>query len=188
MKRLFIAIPVSERSKEQIISGLLSNNYVKTLPVRWSKPQNLHLTLQFLGETEEKRISELRQIINRIQPPQCHEELLFSNIGAFPDTEAPKVVWLGINKNEYLLELQQYISDELIKNRFSFDRKKFRAHLTLGRVKGMAIFPSNAVERLNEIRSSINIDNSAMDKIILYESLLRPNGPIYNSIYEKRLN
>ena len=80
MKRLFIAIPIQNESKTKIVSGILSDEKIKRMPVRWSAYQNLHLTLQFLGDVDEKRVGDLKQILNRIRVPASKEYLKFSKL------------------------------------------------------------------------------------------------------------
>lgn len=187
LKRLFIAVPVSEQSRKQIISGFSANEQLRKLPMRWTSEQNLHLTLQFLGNVEEKRIPVLKQILNRISPPPVREELFFTGIGAFPNAVAPKIIWIGIKQNDYLLKIQALITQDLIRNGFEADRKKYKPHLTLARVKDGFDLPAENYAFLKELRSAAMIDNSPLDRITLFESRLQPGGPLYTSVYEKNI-
>ena len=188
MKRLFIAVPINDAARNQIYGSIIQNEYAKKLPVRWSSVQNLHLTLQFLGDVEEKRISVLKEILNRTKAPETKEELTFTGIGTFPNPSSPRVIWLGIRRNEYLEKMQRELTRALIDNGFEADTKKYKAHLTLGRVRENAVFPSDGLTNLGTIRENTVIDNSNLDKITLFESQLRPGGPIYTSVYEKKFN
>ena len=184
MKRLFIAVPIKEQSRTEIIRGLLSNETVRRMPVRWTAIQNLHLTLQFLGDVEEKRIPVLKQIMNRCSIAAA-ESLQFTNIGAFPNPSAPRIIWLGIKKSDSLEKLQRQLTLDLIRNDFAADQKKFKAHLTLGRVKDNCSFSAENLSYLEKLKALTEISDSALDRVTLFESQLRPGGPIYTVLYEK---
>ena len=187
MKRLFIAIPIQDESKTKIVSGILSDEKIKHMPVRWSSYQNLHLTIQFLGDVDEKRIGDLKQILNRIRIPAEKEYLKFTEIGAFPGIKNPKIIYLGLFQSEFLMSIHRQIKNDIIRNGFSVDGKPFRPHLTLGRVReGSAAGPAE-IAYIEEIFKKTSIDDSQIDRIILFESRLHPAGPVYSSLYEKKL-
>ena len=186
MKRLFIALPIQESTRKQII-GILSDESFRKLPVRWTAPQNLHLTLQFLGDVNEKRIPDLKQILNRIRGPENPVQLHFTTAGAFPDAAHPRILWLGIERAESLIRIQQQITADLTRNGFDPDRKPFKAHLTLGRVKEGCSVGNAPVSSLQERFGASVVDDSPMDSIVLFESLLKPGGPIYTSVYTRAL-
>ena len=187
MKRLFIAVPVEERSRTEIAARVFSDENAKKMPVRWTPVQNLHLTLQFLGDTEEKRIPVLKQILNRIPQHEIEEKLVFTDIGAFPDLSSPRIIWLGIAKNQTLLNIRKRISDDLTRNGFEFDKKGFKAHLTLGRVRDGVSVSAEQIEILKNVVDQSPISPSCFDRITLFESQLRPGGPLYTGLYDKIL-
>ncbi|MBQ6510045.1 MAG: RNA 2',3'-cyclic phosphodiesterase [Flexilinea sp.] len=185
MKRLFIAVPIREESRNQIMQGICRDVSVRKMPIRLTAVQNLHLTLQFLGNVEEKRIPVLKQILNRVGPPAAPEELVFTGIGAFPGPSVPRIIWIGIKPNEYLQKVQSLITQDLIRNGFEADRKKFKPHLTLARVKDGADLSPEDFAFLENLRSGTEIVNSPIDRVTLFESRLQPGGPTYIPIYEK---
>lgn len=187
MKRLFIAVPIREETRNQIVRGIFSDGSVRRMPLRLTAVQNLHLTLQFLGNVDEKRIPVLKQILNRIHTPETPEALVFTGIGAFPDPSAPRIIWLGIQQNDYLRKAQSLITQDLIRNGFEADRKKFKPHLTLARVREGADLSAGDYAFLESLRSGTEIGDSPMDRLTLFESRLQPGGPVYTPIYEKSL-
>ena len=184
---MFIAVPVQEKTRLEIRDGIICNESVRKLPVRWTAVQNLHLTLQFLGDVDERRIGDLKQILNRLSSSGLQEKLEFTNVNAFPNPSAPKIIWLGIAKNDLLLKLQRLLTLDLIHNGFEVDRKAFKAHLTLGRVRENAFLPEKMVQSLEGIRSGLSISDSPLDQVTLFESQLRPGGPIYSVLFERKL-
>ncbi len=188
MKRLFIALPLQEITKNEIFHGMFSAEPIKNMPVRWTSLQNLHLTLQFLGDVDEKRIPVLKQIINRLGTSGIQDSLVFTNIGAFPSVSAPRVIWLGIKQNDLLRKMQKRLTFDLILNEFTADQKKFKPHLTLGRVKENANVSAGMISSLEGIRANLTITPSPLDRIILFESRLKPGGPEYSALYEKKFS
>ena len=184
---MFIAVPVQEKTRLEIRDGIFSNEYVKKLPVRWTAVQNLHLTLEFLGDVDEKRIGDLKQILNRLSSSELQEQLVFTNVSAFPNTASPKIIWLGIAKNVFLLKMQRLLMQDLVRNGFDVDRKAFKAHLTLGRVRENSIVPADTIQNLEAIRAGLTISDSPLDRVTLFESQLRPGGPIYSVLFERKL-
>ena len=184
MKRLFIAVPIREGTRTQIVRGIFNDPSVKRLPVRWTAYQNLHLTLQFLGDVEEKRIPELKKIMDALSIPETADDLSFTGLGAFPDKAAPKILWLGIREHQLLRQLQRGLTNSLLRAGFEADRKAFKPHLTLGRVKNEAQIPSAAMDQLSELIAGQQISPSPADRITLFESRLQPAGPIYTALYE----
>ncbi len=187
MKRLFIAIPIQDESRIQITRTFLLDEAAKHMPVRWTAIQNLHLTLQFLGDINESRIPDLKQILNRIVVKDHPIFLRFSDFGAFPNLKQPRILWLGIEKTDHLNMIHSHIIDDLERNGFEVDRKPFTAHLTLGRIREGQYVSPKEIDYLKEISKRQKINDSLWDRIILFESQLRPSGPVYIPIYEKKL-
>ena len=182
MKRLFIAVPIQEQTRNEIVNGIFKNESVRKLPVRWTAYQNLHLTLQFLGDTEEKRIPELKKILNSLPQPASPVSLSFTAIGAFPNRDSARIIWLGMKKCDYLLNTQKTLTELLDEKEFPVDRKRFKAHLTLGRVRENVRISPEAFAYLDQLTQSAHISDSPIEKITLYESVLRPGGPIYTAL------
>ena len=187
MKRLFIAVPIHEKTRREIVHGIFADESVRRMPVRWIALQNLHLTVQFLGDIEEKRIPELKQVLNAVSVSSKPERFQFTGIGAFPDTKAPRIIWLGIKNIEYLLKVQSEVTKALDAKGFPVDHKRFRPHLTLGRVRENAAITPDSFSYLKDLAGKVAISDSPLAMITLYESQLRTGGSIYTSIYEKSL-
>ena len=186
MKRLFIALPIQESTRKQI-TGILTEESFRKLPVRWTSLQNLHLTLQFLGDVNEKRIPDLKQILNRIHVPGKPEPLHFTTVGSFPDSAHPRIIWLGIDRAESLIRIHQQITADLTRNGFEADRKPFKAHLTLGRIKEGCTTGNIIVSSVQKRFDTAAVDDSPMENVVLFESLLKPGSPIYTSVYTRTL-
>lgn len=185
MKRLFIAVPIDEKVRMQIVRGILHDVTLQKMPVRWTTFENLHLTMQFLGDVEEKRIAALRGIIDALPLPERDEYLEFTAAGAFPNRNEPRILWLGIRENRFLQLIRREMTTALQRQGFEADRKPFRPHLTLGRVKNNAVLPDGALDYLIQAAEKNAAGRSPLDRVTLFESRLRQSGPIYSKCYER---
>ena len=125
--RLFISINFDDRTKENILSV---QRRLKNLGKgRFTSPENLHLTLAFLGEVPKERISELKALMDGIDVSEM--QLTFCEIGAF--RKESELWWIGIRQNEKLSQLQAELVAKLKVAGFMPDSKRFKPHITLAR-------------------------------------------------------
>ncbi|EPY2304781.1 RNA 2',3'-cyclic phosphodiesterase [Clostridium sporogenes] len=127
--RVFYAVTFQEETKEKLIEykNLVSNNSVKG---RFTNKNNFHLTLEFIGEVDEKKLSLLANILYKLQNPP--KELITSHIGSFKRRDKD-IIWLGIEENKELITLQRNLRNLLINNGFKIENRKYRPHITIGR-------------------------------------------------------
>ncbi len=179
--RAFIAIEITKEIQETL-SKLQAE--LKTAPAdaKWVEPENIHLTLKFLGEVEEQKIPRIIQSlkeVSRIFKPFMME---LKNIGGFPTIQSPRVIWVGIEKGkEGLHELAASIEDTLVKLKFPKETRKFSSHLTIGRVKYIKDKKS-----FSQILSKAQFSPLPQEvkSITLFKSTLTPHGPIYEKLSE----
>jgi 2'-5' RNA ligase len=180
--RTFVAI---ELDKE--IKGTLSA-FIKKLDagdrnIRWVRSKGMHLTLKFLGEVSEDKIIGVKTVLGNIVPDYPHFHLHFMGTGTFPpQARIPRIVWIGIEKNETLQIIQARLENELHKISFPKENRKFHPHLTLGRVRG----PQNldkVMERLDQQKDT-EFGTMTVDRILLFKSTLKPTGAEYAVISE----
>ena len=125
--RLFFAVNFDRATKANILSvqERLRRYGRGTFP----GPENLHLTLAFLGEIEESRLPELQSILDNLQVPEMH--LTFSHIGCFRNDS--ELWWIGLDDCPELARLQDDLSSSLRRQGFSLEKRKFRPHITIAR-------------------------------------------------------
>lgn len=127
--RAFIAIPLSEEIRKNISSFYKELGWVKgvnPVPI-----ENLHITLDFLGEITEKEAERFCDKLKVVSNNAASFPLVIKGVGAFPKRSEPKVLWLGMDRSKSLISLASSVKDAVD----SMDTKKFSPHLTLGRVK-----------------------------------------------------
>ena len=125
--RLFIAINFDRQTKANLVN--VQNHLREYGSGNFTREDNLHLTLAFLGEISPDRLDTIKAVMDRISVPQL--KLTFSEIGCFRNDS--ELWWIGTEKNEKLLQLQRELSDGLKSEGFKLESRKFSPHITLAR-------------------------------------------------------
>lgn len=99
---------------------------------RWALENEFHITLSFLGEVPRHRLSDVLDIASSMRAPRF--ELTLEGAGVFPHRGQPRVLWVGVRKEERLFAFQRTLQNELRHGDFELDRRKFHPHVTLARV------------------------------------------------------
>lgn len=185
MKRVFIAIKVEAGGELQrmvaTIKALLGNEKIK-----WVDIQYIHVTLAFLGDTEEKRISPLTVLLKDRCSGFGDFKFTLVGTGVFRNLRDPKIIWAGIRSNGELNKLSDLIYNGLKTENFDFDEKPFKPHLTLGRVK--SIKNTENLSKILEMYKDTEFQAVIVKEVILFESILYPTGSVYKPIYRFPLN
>ena len=171
--RTFVAIEVSDQNVLNSISQVQSELNIKAKPVEL---HNLHFTVQFLGEISEEMERKISDALNSIEFSIF--SISFASIGVFPNPNFPRIIWIGINDGINKLEkLSEMIRLKLSQIGFMPD-KKFKAHVTIFRVKNKI---ENISDRLEKF-SPYYFGKQTVSEIKLKKSELTPNGPIYTDL------
>ncbi len=170
-KRLFVAINLPEDVKKRLFRFV--GKECKNLPVKWSRRENLHLTLNFLGYIPEESILEICDTIREISENFPSFDLGFKKIEIGPDKERKKMIWISGEKNEDLSRLRHRLDRAL--GFHVGERKKFSPHITLGRI---------IKKEWDKIRPQPDVDKSFMFSIPvisvdLFESKFEKGKRVY---------
>ena len=185
MKRLFIGIPIESQRSVQQVEAWRNDTQLNRNVLNWTIPGNWHITLFFLGSTEESAVAVLQQLIEESFSKIRAYQAELRGVGVFPNTNNPKVLWIGLEDIQPLISAYSYLGESLQQNGFSFDQKPLKPHLTIARVK-RTDHPSAFESLLAEYRDTI-IDQVNVNSVVLFESLTTPTGPIYKPLYQKQL-
>lgn len=179
MKRLFIAVKVNpENELLRVISSLKSALGAEN--IKWVDPVNIHLTLSFLGDTEERRIMDLNNML-QVKCSRFGEfDFCLTGIGVFKNFRDPRVLWAGIRSVERLIQLYSIIETGLKFDGFEIESRQFKPHLTLGRVK--SVKDTENLKTVLERFKDNQIQIVHVNEVILFESILTQTGPIYKSL------
>jgi RNA 2',3'-cyclic 3'-phosphodiesterase len=178
--RTFIALELPPELKLALAS-LQGNLRSRTDCVRWVKPEHIHLTLKFLGPTEEGLVEPVGRILANLAQDVSPFRTQIAGLGAFPNSRNPKVIWVGMpGEQAILIEFQQQLEDALAPVGFAKEKRSFAPHLTLGRVKeGKG---KKELEQLITEYQNKDLGNFAADTLILFRSDLHPSGPVYSAL------
>jgi len=177
--RAFIAIELPAEIKDSI-SRIQEKLKAEPFKINWVKPQNLHLTLKFLGDTSPEQLNRIKQIISGITKiPGFRIKL--NTLGVFPDMAATRIIWIGDNQPP--LELKQLAEQLEIKLEISGiarQERPFNAHITIGRIKSRLLLSDlqNVIDKIKRDKEGRNWEFDC-DKVTLFESTLGPGGPAY---------
>lgn len=183
--RTFIAINLSEEERNRVqraARALRTSDY----PIRWVSPENVHLTLKFLGEVEERRAAELGEAVERAVAGADSFEMTARGFGAFPSNRRPRVVWVGIEADERLSALFGKLESELEALGFEPETRTFKPHLTLGRARRKA--GGRDFDGFEERVTSLEYeDRFGVRSVDLMRSVLKPGGAEYSIVHAARL-
>lgn len=188
--RTFIALDFSPeiiRKINEIIDYFKTQTPERAL--KWVAPENLHLTIKFLGEVPEKKIEQIKSLINETLDDVKSFEIGVEKLGMYPNSQKPRVVWLGVRGAGPLKEIHKVLDSQLQKAEIQPDNRGFSPHLTIARVRRNADIQS--VKEIGETLSKFKVDSlgtCTVNHIILYKSELTPQGPIYTPLLSSPLN
>ena len=179
MIRAFIAIEFAAATVNRITAAI-EQLKPRIVGIRWVAPANFHLTLKFLGNIDESQIEIIGQALTDALHPFQRFTINAKGLGVFSSVKRPRVLWVGL-VGEQLTALAAAVESALTPLGFPREEKAFTPHLTIGRWR--------QTERADwvlgkELESWSHFDFGAtlMDEVILFESVLKPAGAIYNRL------
>jgi 2'-5' RNA ligase len=181
--RLFVAIELDEPFRNHLIK--LQESLRTVVPrVSFTRPENLHLTLKFIGEVEEPRIPALCEALNSV-PRDGPLPLRYVGLDLLPEPGPIRIIAAGVDGGEKLLSLQKQIKDVCAKQNIPRENRRFRAHITLARAReGL---PRSAQPGLFESVSAANNIEMPVEQFVLMQSKLSNKGSEYTPIHHVHL-
>lgn len=191
--RLFIAVDLDDAARRAAVEGLgrLRQVVARAAPrcrIKWVEADELHVTLHFLGEVDPERTDRVRrQLSDPWDLAPFPVEL--GGVGLFPPTGPPRVIWLAVIDREAMLaRLYDVLAARLGAVGFEPERRAFRAHLTLGRVREAPGGTGAALREVVERFPGAPGARWLIDHVTLYESRLSPRGPTYTPLLVRPLD
>jgi|WetSurMetagenome_2_1015567.scaffolds.fasta_scaffold204223_1 RNA 2',3'-cyclic 3'-phosphodiesterase len=170
MYRLFIAIDFPDDVKDD-----LANICFGVPGAKWVSREQMHLTIRFIGEVDEAGYQAVSSGLSDVNVSGF--SLSLKGVGYFPPRNQPKVLWAGIEKNESLVELRDFVESSLRESGIPQEERKFAAHVTLARL-GLKT-PLDAVMKFLSGNGLFSSGPVPVDEFHLYSSVLTNTGPIH---------
>jgi 2'-5' RNA ligase len=186
--RCFIAIDIDEEIRKalgDLQRRLRGSVDVKKSDVKWVNPKNIHLTLKFLGEIKDEKTVEICNIVKAVADRSKSFELDIESVGSFGGRSA-RVLWVGAgNGAENLLELQKNIDESLASAGWPKETREFTGHLTLCRIRNSKAGVKLA--QISEDYKDFKLGTISADSVSVYQSELKPAGPVYTLLGNYKL-
>ncbi|MBI4303902.1 MAG: RNA 2',3'-cyclic phosphodiesterase [Chloroflexi bacterium] len=180
--RAFIAIELPSELKNGLYQ-LETELKRRQSSARWVDPENIHLTLNFLGNIDAAKTGEITEAMEEAAQGIPPFQLEVKELGVFPNLKRVQVVWVGISGEvDKLMQLQQGLETNLAILGFAPEERKFTPHLTLARVRNEASFEER--QKLGQLIASTQFEGGTIrvDAISLMRSELTRAGPIYTRL------
>ncbi|HDZ77182.1 MAG TPA: RNA 2',3'-cyclic phosphodiesterase [Candidatus Omnitrophica bacterium] len=183
--RTFIAIKVPENIQKnfRLIQKKLKRPGQN---IKWVNPENIHLTLKFLGETKETQLPQIKKVLVDAASEFKISNIKIGTLGVFPGIKNPRIIWIGAEeKDTTIAEIAEILNNRLKNLGFIKEKRKFTPHITIARIRSL----NNITDLLNNITANIDFEAGEfkVNKICLIQSRITSSGSIYNMMAEARL-
>jgi 2'-5' RNA ligase len=169
MPRLFIAVDLPETIKKN-----LETMFFGIPGARWVAPDQIHLTVRFIGDVDGALYLDIKNELEEVSISPF--DIRLKGVGHFPPRGMPRVLWVGLDKNESLQLLRKKIDTTLLKIGLEPERRKFSPHITLARLKNT---PIQKIANFLSGNGMFNQKPFQVDDYKLYSSTLTPKGAIH---------
>ncbi len=176
--RLFIAIEISQDVRAAL-AALLKEFRAMAPQVKWVRPENMHLTLKFLGETDSSKLTAMQAVLSAIRSSQPNT-LHFRGLGFFPNAKRARVLWAGMEASPNLPALATEIDQAMHKLGFPLEDRPFTPHMTLARFQPPGLPPKLAAAAQES--ASREFGSLIAREFHLIESKLKPAGAEYTTL------
>jgi 2'-5' RNA ligase len=174
--RAFFCIPLQAGPRGSIASAAERVRARSTMRASWVQPENYHLTVRFLGEIDPTFTAKLEGLAMGVAEDRQPFRLTLDRLGAFPNFDRARILWFGGDAVAAYVDLVRTLNERLRSAGFDPERKRPAAHVTIARIKGR---PDAALERVIGELEPVAPQCVGVDRIVLMESRLTPEGAIY---------
>jgi RNA 2',3'-cyclic 3'-phosphodiesterase len=176
--RLFVALEVPLEVRESLAS-LIRELRALAPRAKWVRPENLHVTLKFIGNVEPAKSDEIRTTLATVRAGQP-VDVRFRGLGFFPSEKRPRVLWAGVEASANLAELAGAIDERTAALGIEPERRAFAPHLTLARFERPGV--SRELQSAITAHASRNFGTLRTSTFQLIESKLKPSGAEYTTL------
>lgn len=197
MIRTFLAVELSDDLRNQItlvqqdLRQRLGCESIKSIRMTWVQPSSIHLTIKFLGDTNEQLIEPLREAIERAMTGRRTVSMPIERLGGFPRLQQPRVLWVGPSEQwrqgeegQWLAEFHRAVEDCCRSLGFAPDDKPLSPHLTLARIKEGERLVGQLLARSGVCDRPLSLGSVTVGSVALMKSELRSTGSLYTKLWE----
>lgn len=178
LTRTFVAVEVAARVREAV-RAVQDRLRSAGADLRWVRPENLHLTLRFLGEITAGQVEEVKAATREAATGQRPFALTLEGLGAFPSAARPQVVWIGVGAGRADLERLAASLTRALAGRGFDPGERFSAHLTIGRARSRSDRElAAALAKVDEVSAGAQ----PVSEVVVVASRLGPGGPAYTAL------
>lgn len=200
MIRAFLAIELSQALRgelaklQQELRRRIEPEVKRDVRISWVQPGSIHLTLKFLGDTDEQLVAPMHKAIEQAVKEHQAIRIPLERLGVFPRPQQPRVIWVGASEQweqdddaKRLAALHRAVEECCGTFDFAPDGRSLSPHLTLARIKvgerhvGQTLVKSEVMDR------PISLGSFAVETVVLMKSELKPTGSVYTKLWEVRL-
>lgn len=181
--RAFIAIELPEEARD-FLRRLQGQLKTCGADAKWVAPSNIHLTLKFLGEIDERKLPEITAAMEAAVAEKHPFSVRLASLGAFPKIDYPRVIWVGIDKGDSeIKEVAKNLEESIARLGLPKEERPFSSHITVGRLRSQ-LNKDELAQALKTIKIEPQGPEFLAAKITLFKSVLAPSGPIYTALKE----
>ena len=188
--RTFIAVELDKELKSNL--GALQSRLrgqIAPRSVRWVRPEGIHLTLKFLGDTPSEQVDQVKAALAQAAAEVGPFTFTVGGLGCFPNAHRPRVIWVGLQEpTGALVRLKDAIETQVAPLGFPTEKRRFHPHLTLGRVQRRA--SKSEAREIGEVVAASDlgvIDEMDVTAVSYIKSDLQPSGAVYTTLFEAAL-
>jgi 2'-5' RNA ligase len=179
MKRIFLAVKTEpDNNFIRLINTFRS--VLGAARISWVNPSNFHITLAFLGDIAVDRIPVISELVSICTLNSGPFSLELRGAGLFKSLKDPRILWIGVEKSEALYKLASQLSAKLHSEGFIPEPSSYSPHITIGRIKYIKS-TAELAELTGKYRDN-PVQEIPVKEIIMYESILKPEGPVYKPL------
>ncbi len=182
--RLFVAVELPANVRQRLADAADELRGMGLERLRWVRPENIHITLKFLGETPAERRPQIEDALRAAAEGVAPHELTLGELGKFGGRQNPRVLWVDVRGDvDALKELQKRVDTRMASSLdFPADERPFAAHLTLARVP--QDLAKKVARPLAEAIEAVKVPDTPIPvrEFVLMRSELRREGPVYTRL------
>jgi RNA 2',3'-cyclic 3'-phosphodiesterase len=181
--RTFIAVELSPRVIARA-GDLIDKLRVAPAEINWVRPQQMHLTLKFLGDIPDTETPDVCRVVDQVAAGFEPFEITCRGAGAFPNLRDPRTLWIGIEDGADELKRLQAEIDTAMKTKLGYakEQRGFHPHLTIGRVKRELPGGRGELAKLLEENARFDADLAIIDEVVTFASFLGRQGPTHDAL------